>query len=123
MQVITLVGLIAACTHSAAQPPLPAPCVNNDSVYTYSPALAARSFVPPRAKHVILPPPDFHGTAVIRILVDTRGHVVPESTHVDGTSRDEVVPLKRTSRNYVFWPATIGTCAVAAWYRITLEHE
>src|SRR5512142_1844529 len=116
---VLLVGIIAtACASSTHVSALPPPCAGNDTVYSSAPSDTARHFVPATATRIVLPPQEFTGTAIVSLLVDSRGRVIPDSTHVERGSGQGAVALRRAYAGYQFLPATLNSCAVSSWYRI-----
>ena len=107
----------------AITPPLalPPPCANQDSVYRTVPADSVRGLRGPALRRLYLPPSEFHGAATVRLLVDSRGHVLADSTHVEPPSVKGAAALKRSVTQYEFWPATFGSCAVSSWFELYIN--
>src|SRR5512143_80943 len=115
-----LLGVIAtACASSTRVAALPPPCVGNDTVYSTAPSDTARHFVAATATRIVLPPQGFTGTAIVSLLVDARGRVIADSTHVEGGSGASA--LRRASAGYRFLPATLNSCAVSSWYQLRVQ--
>jgi hypothetical protein len=99
---------------------VPSPCAGNDAIYSSASGDASGTLHSATPKQVHLPPAEFQGRAVLRVLVDPRGRVVAESTHVETATRDDAALLKRWVASYQFRPATLGSCAVSSWYQLTI---
>jgi hypothetical protein len=115
-------ALAGACTHSSTpRPSLPPPCFAIDTVY--APSDTDTQFKPPIALQVYLPPSDFHGTALVHLLVNSRGYVLFDSVRVDGVEGLDLASWKHAFAAYRFWPATLGACAVSSWYVVTVRRD
>ena len=99
---------------------MPSPCAGNDAIYSSASGDASGTLHSATPKQVYLPPAEFQGRAVLRVLVDPRGRVVADSTHVETAARDDAALLKRWVASYEFRPATLGSCAVSSWYQLTI---
>ena len=122
--VVMMAALAPACAHAPAPTPaLSSPCASNDSIYSVAQADSVRPFLPARPTQAYPLPPDFHGTAVVHLLVDSRGDVVADSIRVEQVGPESTALLKRTFAAYRFRPATLGGCAVRSWYEIHLKPE
>lgn len=134
--------LIAACT--AAPAPSTSPPSVNGPIRTgwVSPTLSAGECEgmvasgpytdprnPPTASEIIVPPFDGvplelrEGPVRVRLLVDERGIVVPDSTRIDPmiTDRRYDRNFRRSLARTRFHPAVVEGCAVPAWTTFTFR--
>jgi hypothetical protein len=118
-------ALIAACgpqpSTTTLPEQLPPPCVGNDTIYfaTWDSTDGLRVA---QATDVYPPPSEFHGTAVVRILVTALGRANLDSSQITGKGTVRgVEDLRRSLVGYRFFPATLNGCAVRSWYSITVK--
>ena len=112
-----VLALTLACAPAVVVPP---PCAGNDTIYASSASSAEGPFRAATIAQPRVPPAEFRGTAVLRLLIDPRGQVLSDSTTVKSADPKNAPLLKRWAAAFQFRPATLGLCAVSSWYELTI---
>ncbi len=116
--VVLATALGTACAPAVS---LPSPCASNDIIYNMPPADTSRGLQRAYPTHIHPPSPEFRGRAIVRLVVDARGHVLADSTRVENATRENATLLKRSVADYRFRPATLGSCAVSSWFVLSFS--
>ena len=117
-------GAIMDCmtrkTPAPAVAPL-APCSGDSTIYTYADSVLGVH--PAEVTGASVPRMDVNlGSATIRLLIASDGHVVRDSAQIVRTTNQAFAStVLRATLEWTFSPASRNGCAVAFWYEVTMD--